>query len=99
VGLFLRANFCEWVSPEFGRISNVLRQRDHHNTDSLTDTHNAVITGKHLRVYANTVGTANECRTGARRTKARHLTQDCLTGRLVDKISNYLQGSPRLSQC
>ena len=31
--------------------------------------------------------------------KARHRTQDCLTGRLVYKISNYLQGSLRLSQC
>ena len=31
--------------------------------------------------------------------KARHLTQDCLTGRLVYKISNYIQGSLRLSQC
>ena len=31
--------------------------------------------------------------------KACHLTQDCLTGRLVYKISNYLQGSLRLSQC
>jgi len=31
--------------------------------------------------------------------KARHLTQDCLTVRLVYKISNYLQGSLRLSQC
>ena len=31
--------------------------------------------------------------------KTRHLAQDCLTGRLVYKISNYLQGSLRLSQC
>jgi len=31
--------------------------------------------------------------------KACHLSQDCLTGRLVHKISNYLQRSPWLSQC
>jgi len=31
--------------------------------------------------------------------KARYLTQDCLTGPLFHKISNYLQESPRLSQC
>jgi len=73
-GCVLACQICEWVSPDFGRISHVLQRRDQYNTDSLTDTHNAVITGKHLRVYANTVGTANECRTRARRTKARHLT-------------------------